>query len=99
MRKKESINLLISNDRLGSYLRVLRERRGFSQRKVAKALGYRTGQAISNWENCKTPFPLRVAPKLAELYGVDHSDMLKALSNSATENIVSTYASSKKNVS
>ena len=56
---------------LGKTLKQLRTNAGLSQREVAKALGYKTPQLISNNERDISHPPINSIRKLAKLYNVD----------------------------
>lgn len=56
---------------LGKTLKQLRTNAGLSQREVAKALGYKTPQLISNNERNISHPPMNSIRKLAKLYAVD----------------------------
>lgn len=52
-------------------LRKARLEMGFTQEKLAKMLGYKGRQAVSNWENGYIKPPLKVALKVSEILGKD----------------------------
>ncbi len=56
---------------LGKVLKQMRTNAGLSQREVAKALGYKTPQLISNNERNISHPPMNSIRKLAKLYAVD----------------------------
>lgn len=52
-------------------LRKARLEKGLTQDELAKMLGYKGRQAISNWENGYIQPPLRIAIKVSEILGKD----------------------------
>lgn len=65
-------------DTLHDALRLLREQRGYSQRRVADALGVEAS-AVGSWERGKRPPPLDRFFQLADLYDLDLADIDDAL--------------------
>ena len=55
-------------------LKAARVNAGFSQKKVAEAVGV-TPATIYNWESGKTPITVRMANRLSDLYGVPMDDI------------------------
>ncbi len=55
-------------------LKAARVNAGFSQKKVAEAVGV-TPATIYNWEAGKTPITVRMANRLSGLYGVPMDDI------------------------
>lgn len=55
---------------LGKYLKKARKRRRLSQWDLAKLVGYRRGQTISQWETGKTPVPIKKYPMLVRALGL-----------------------------
>lgn len=66
---------------LGKVLKQMRETAGLSQREVAKALGYKTPQLISNNERNISHPPINSIRKLAKLYGVDADSLFGLISD------------------
>src|SRR4051812_222367 len=67
---------------LGSYLKNAREGRGLSQIQVAKILGLKTGQCVSDWErNRGSTIPVKALKKLIGLYELDAADVFEVLLN------------------
>lgn len=54
-----------------SQLKRLREKAGLSQSEVAEAMGYESGQFISNWERGISHPPIKDIRKLAKIYKID----------------------------
>lgn len=59
------------NKNLGIYLKVKRVEAELSQNEVAKVLGYKSAQFISNWERGISAPPVKVLPVLCKMYKVD----------------------------
>jgi len=59
-------------------LRKARLEKGLTQDQLAKMLGYKGRQAISNWENGYIQPPLRIAIKVSEILGKDLKDLFSA---------------------
>lgn len=55
-------------------LKTARIEKGLTQNQLAKLLGYKGGQAVSNWENGYIKPPLRIALKIAKILDrdIDH---------------------------
>lgn len=64
---------------LGKTLKQLRTNAGLSQREVAKALGYKTPQLISNNERNISHPPMNSIRKLAKLYAVDADSLFSLI--------------------
>lgn len=64
---------------LGKVLKQMRETAGLSQREVAKALGYKTPQLISNNERSISYPPINSIRKLAKLYAVDADSLFSLI--------------------
>ena len=64
---------------LGKVLKQMRETAGLSQREVAKALGYKTPQLISNNERNISHPPMNSIRKLAKLYAVDADSLFSLI--------------------
>ena len=65
--------------RLGPYLRESRIRAGLSQKDVSKALGYQTGQFISEWERGVRSPPGATLRKLVDLYEISVAEFYEVL--------------------
>lgn len=63
------------------YLRELRIKASLPQDVVAKALGYRSSQFISNWERGSSHPPLKAIRKLAKMYNVAPDEMYLRVEN------------------
>ena len=60
----------MANQELIRYLQKLRLDAGLQQTDVAKALGYKTSQFVSNWERGASMPPIKALRTLADLYQV-----------------------------
>lgn len=69
--------------KLGDYLKEKRTAAGKTQWDVARALGYKTNQFISNFERGVSIPPTNTVDTLATLYKVDASEILTLLTESA----------------
>jgi transcriptional regulator with XRE-family HTH domain len=63
---------------LARLLIKLRERQKLTQAEVAEALGYTSGQFISNFERGISLPPLKALPILASIYKVPIQSLIKA---------------------
>mgnify|MGYP003393974157 CR=1 FL=1 len=61
---------------LGNYLRVRREKAGYSQVQVSKVLGYGSSQFISNFERGLCAPPLIKLKKLVDLYKMPPKEVI-----------------------
>ncbi|MFC7441434.1 helix-turn-helix transcriptional regulator [Laceyella putida] len=52
-------------------LKLARKEKGLTQLQLAKLLGYKGGQSVSNWENGRIKPPLTVASKIARILEKD----------------------------
>lgn len=60
----------MSRRMFGLYTKKLRLRAGLSQLEVARELGLKSGQLVSNWERGQCYPPLEALPVLTRLYRV-----------------------------
>tara|TARA_B100001094_G_C17582634_1_gene508150 strand:- start:85 stop:414 length:330 start_codon:yes stop_codon:yes gene_type:complete len=60
----------------GRYLREKRREAGFSQQRVAQALGYSSPQFISNLERGTCPIPLNRVRQFIDLYKIDQQEFV-----------------------
>ena len=58
-------------------LKTAREKKGFSQAKLAKILGYSSGQFVSNWERGQSYPPVDRLAKMSLLLNLDHEELIK----------------------
>ena len=61
----------------GELLREFRGNAGISQWKVARFLGYKSAQFVSNWERGLSEPPIETLATLAELYQISSDSMLE----------------------
>lgn len=54
--------------KFGEYARRLRRKAGLSQNDVAKAIGLKSGQLVSNWERGESFIPLKSLKIIAREY-------------------------------
>lgn len=87
-------------EKMGSYLKRVREEAGLSQGAVAKALGYNTAQFISNWERDVSMPPIASLKKLGNLYKIDAEQlfevMLKTTIDMTTKDLERKFKASSK---
>lgn len=92
-KKAAGVNLRI-------FLREARLEAGFSQAKVAKALGYTSSQFVSNWERGLAEPPAATLKKLADIYSISIDDMfdivLQATVQRLTEDLRAKFEGRKK---
>lgn len=60
----------MNRSKFGKYAKTLRVKADLSQGEVAKRIGLKNGQMVSNWERGACYPPIREMKTLAELYGV-----------------------------
>lgn len=63
----------------GKFLKQKRVHADLTQAQVAKSLGYKTSQFVSNWERGLSTPPAFVIKKIAELYRIDAKELLNLL--------------------
>jgi transcriptional regulator with XRE-family HTH domain len=66
-------------EKLGTFLKTHRIRRGLTQKAVSDAFGFTTSQFISNLELAKSPPPPNVLRRLVKLYGMRLEDVMKVI--------------------
>lgn len=52
-------------------LKLARQQKGLTQLQLAKLLGYKGRQSVSNWETCRVKPPLNVAKDIAMILEKD----------------------------
>lgn len=73
---------------LGSMLQKSRKARGLTQAQVARRLGLKTGQVISDLERGRAQsFPPGLLIHLAKLYGIDHEQVVNLYIESEKERL------------
>lgn len=72
---------------VGSYIRVLREKKGLSQSDVASMLGLRTAQSISNIERGVSPLPRAKIKRFAGILGVSKGEIVNVLMSEMQERV------------
>lgn len=70
------VMMMVMNSAIGNNLKFLRENSGFTQEQVASFLGINRS-AYANYETGDRSAPLEVMESVAELYGVDLSDLFE----------------------
>lgn len=78
--------------KIGKELRAMRENVGLSQGQVAKELGFRTPQLLSNMERSVSRPPVASLKKMAKIYKID----LNYLKQLVYESSVSAYSNNLK---
>ena len=63
--------------KLKDKLKIARQDKGYSQSKLAKVLGYSSGQFISNWERGQSYPPVDRLAKMSLLFGLNHEELLR----------------------
>jgi transcriptional regulator with XRE-family HTH domain len=63
--------------KLRDILKTAREKKGYSQSKLAKILGYSSGQFISNWERGQSYPPVDRLAKMSLIFDLDHEELIK----------------------
>ncbi len=66
-------------ERLGSFLKRQRIRKGLTQKFVSDNFGFTTSQFISNLELAKSPPPPNVLKRLIRLYGLRMDEVVKVI--------------------
>jgi transcriptional regulator with XRE-family HTH domain len=62
---------------LGLYLKEKRINAKLSQGKVAKTLGYKSSQFVSNWERGISEPPFTILKKLSEMYKIKIDELFE----------------------
>ena len=78
---------------IGTNIKVLRERYGFSQTEVANFLGLKDHVTISYYENGERPIPLDHLKKIADLFAVSLDTLFSKEKN---ENLVNAIFAFRK---
>lgn len=68
-----------SNIELGNYLKDKRVDAGLNQNEVAKSLGYKTAQFVSNWERGLCSPPTDKFYEIIKLYKIDKNEFVSFL--------------------
>lgn len=63
--------------KLKDKLKLARESKGFSQSKLAKVLGYSSGQFVSNWERGQSYPPVDRLAKMSLIFNLDHEELIQ----------------------
>ncbi len=74
-RNHEGIKLMANNNEIGSVLKELRKRMGYSQELISTYLGI-SQPAYNRYENDDTVVSQEALEKLASIYGVEEYDIL-----------------------
>lgn len=72
----------------GKFLKEKRIKKNLTQAQIAKALGYKTSQFISNWERGLSTPPAAVIKKVAYIYGIDAKELLGLLIDITVSKII-----------
>lgn len=64
---------------LGTYLREKREAQKLTQSEVAKILGYKSPQFISNWERNEAQPPIEAIRTLIQVYKLSKTEIIEML--------------------
>jgi len=75
--KRKEPDLSTYAGRCGARLRMLREKKGLTAEQLAEQLGVSYG-AIGRWERGEADPPLRLFPKMAEVFGLKSPRFLLA---------------------
>jgi transcriptional regulator with XRE-family HTH domain len=82
--------------KLRDLIKQKRIEKGFSQAKLAKALGYSSGQFVSNWERGESYPPMDRLAKMSLMFDMDKNIFLKIFlqenSDSKTKEYNKAYA-------
>lgn len=65
--------------KFGEYARKLRRKAGLSQSQVAKEIGLRSGQLVSNWERGEAYIPLKSLKIIAREYRIPLEDLFSRM--------------------
>lgn len=64
---------------MGQLIKKARSRAGLTQAALAKKLGYRSPQFVSNWEREESLPPIDALPKIAKHTGVQYAEFKTVL--------------------
>ncbi len=70
-----------------NYWKEKRANTSLSQGHVAKALGYKTSQIVSNWERNVCSPPVKDIRKLIDLYNINIDEYVKTIMSEQLENV------------
>ncbi|TNF00337.1 MAG: XRE family transcriptional regulator [Deltaproteobacteria bacterium] len=95
--------MIDDNDRLRSFnniAKLVKSRRlnhpkRYSQSELSALLGYKNGQFISNVERALCNVPLKMLTKIAEILGISHEELKKAILKDHEETL-NNYMDKKK---
>ena len=65
-----------NSSKISEYFKTKRMGANLSQQEVAKALGFTTGQFVSNWERGLSFPPMQILPKLVKLYKINKNELM-----------------------
>jgi transcriptional regulator with XRE-family HTH domain len=75
----EDADMFGSSKILGNYLKNKRIEAGLNQNEVAKALGYKTAQFVSNWERGLCSPPAEKFYEIIKLYKLNKNEFVEFL--------------------
>lgn len=75
--------------KLGETLRLARKNRGWSQTELARNLGFKSGQCISDWERHRgSRIPVGLLKKIADLLEIDGEKLFEVYISDETEKLL-----------
>lgn len=63
-----------AHQEMGSLIKKARQHAGLTQAALAKRLGYRSPQFVSNWERSESLPPIQTLPKIAKVTRTRYGD-------------------------
>jgi transcriptional regulator with XRE-family HTH domain len=78
-KKQIQLEVDLRRSSVGNFLKQSRETAELSQFEVAKKLGYKSSQFISNWERGLSSPPAEILPRLVKLYSINPNDLLAVI--------------------
>ena len=72
---------------VGSFIKVLREKKGLSQADVAKLLSLKTAQSISNIERGVSPLPRAKIKRLADVLGIKKGEIVTVVLREVSDRV------------
>ncbi len=77
------------------YFKDMREEKGYTQEEIARFLGYKSKQIVSNWERGLCMPPLNKLYELSKILKLPHEDVVQVFLNE-TELILNHHLDKKK---
>ncbi|RLA88599.1 MAG: hypothetical protein DRG20_05885 [Deltaproteobacteria bacterium] len=86
----------LKKETIGEFLRLARVKKGLSQYELAKKMGYKTAQSISDWEREKADVPIERIKELAEILNIDQKELFLKVLSARNPSIVRIFSPQKR---